>query len=674
MLIYLSMIRQVSFIIILILNILQLSFAQPDKVKMLWFDAEADVFQLSSKAKVDAILDKCTTAGINTIALDVKQFYVLVLYNSKLAPKLTEWDSQPYPTDYDLLQTIIESGHKRGLKIHAALNVFSEGSKSKRIGPAFSHPDWEAVVYDTIPQLLFGQSTQLRDGFVGQAGPPALQNFSVGAPPLLSMQVGTVNDQLNSDQVALFTPEYGWYLYPKDAPENATDGNFSSNRSRWVSGTTSQSHWLELKWNEPQKIEFINLFLVNGYIISNYEFYTDEKRLVQITNNARLNPEQQFAPITTSHLKIVFPPQPGGDTIVRLQEIEVGYIDEKERNIIISTRAKITADSSMARRFGSKFYLVENGKITEVIDETKIGSPGIPIPSNGFLIGLPTGAANGAPTSGTVKFGYEPKLVRESEQPKGMLIYVNPANPEVQKRFLSILREIVSYYKVDGIILDRARYDNLKVDFSPLSQKQFEQYLGQKVNRFPEEIYTYANNTIVPGKYYKQWLEWRVSIIYDFIAQARNTVKEINPKIIFGDYVGSWYPSYYEVGVNWASRKYDPSQDYDWATKKYQQFGYAELLDYLCPGVYYSDITIDEALKNKRQDYASVEGGIKLVQKLTKTATPIYASLYYPNLSSPDRFKQAVKLSLNQTDGVMLFSCYHFEKNNLWQLLKEALN
>ena len=50
------------------------------------------------------------------------------------------------------------------------------------------------------------------------------------------------------------------------------------------------------------------------------------------------------------------------------------------------------------------------------------------------------------------------------------------------------------------------------------------------------------------------------------MARARNEVKKVNPDISFGTYTGAWYPSYYEVGVNFASKKYDPSEDFDWAT------------------------------------------------------------------------------------------------------------
>lgn len=84
------------------------------------------------------------------------------------------------------------------------------------------------------------------------------------------------------------------------------------------------------------------------------------------------------------------------------------------------------------------------------------------------------------------------------------------------------------------------------------------------------------------------------------MARARNEVKKVNPDISFGTYTGAWYPSYYEVGVNFASKKYDPSEDFDWATPEYKNYGYAELMDLYTTGNYYTDITIEESLKTKR--------------------------------------------------------------------------
>mgnify|MGYP001237597748 FL=1 len=72
-----------------------------------------------------------------------------------------------------------------------------------------------------------------------------------------------------------------------------------------------------------------------------------------------------------------------------------------------------------------------------------------------------------------------------------------------------------------------------------------------------------------------KWLEFRAKVIYDFMQKARTAVKGVKPGIKFGVYVGGWYSTYYDVGVNWAASTYDTSRYYNWATSKYKNYGYA---------------------------------------------------------------------------------------------------
>lgn len=66
-------------------------------------------------------------------------------------------------------------------------------------------------------------------------------------------------------------------------------------------------------------------------------------------------------------------------------------------------------------------------------------------------------------------------------------------------------------------------------------------------------------------------------------------MKSVNPDLRFGVYVGAWYSTYYEVGVNWASPKYDTAADYpNWATDRYKDYGYADMLDFMLLGAYAS--------------------------------------------------------------------------------------
>jgi len=272
---------------------------------------------------------------------------------------------------------------------------------------------------------------------------------------------------------------------------------------------------------------------------------------------------------------------------------------------------------------------------------------------------------------------------------------VNPSNPDVQQYELAILKEFVRKYpSCDGLIFDRVRYDGMTADFSELSRTQFEQWMGVKVDNFPEDIISwYDENGKLrenwkEGKFFKQWCEWRSGVIYNFVERTHRELKAINPNLIIGDYTGAWYPTYNQVGVNWASKDYDPSEDFDWATPTYKNTGYAELLDIYMTGLYYSYITkkdIDKAVGVKGQSSEAglkldltycycVEGGAELAKKVTKGAVPVTGSIYVEQyLGQMHKFRPAVEQSLKSTGGVMVFDIVHLNKHHLWNDLEKAM-
>jgi len=272
---------------------------------------------------------------------------------------------------------------------------------------------------------------------------------------------------------------------------------------------------------------------------------------------------------------------------------------------------------------------------------------------------------------------------------------VNPSDPQVQEYELSILKEFVQKYPAcDGMIFDRVRYDGMTADFSDLSHKQFEQWSGIKVENFPEDIISWyaedgsLRNSWTEGKYFKQWCEWRASVIHDFVERAHKELKAINPNLIIGDYTGAWYPTYNQVGVNWASKEYDPSVDFDWATPTYKNTGYAELLDIYMTGLYYSYITksdIDKATGIKGQSSEAglkldlsycycVEGGAELAKRITKGVVPVVGSIYVEQyLGEMNKFRPAVEQALKSTGGVMVFDIVHLNKHHLWKDLEKAM-
>lgn len=168
--------------------------------------------------------------------------------------------------------------------------------------------------------------------------------------------------------------------------------------------------------------------------------------------------------------------------------------------------------------------------------------------------------------------------------------FFNPGNPQVQDYLCGLLSDLAAYPGLDGIVLDRGRYNDLRADFSPLSRQQFEAYIGETLNKFPAGILPPGTDNATLGKpntaYTTKWLEFRAKTIHDFMAKAREAVKAVNPECAFGVYVGAWYGSYYNTGANWASKNYDPSKNYSWASRKYKEYGYADLMDHIILGAY----------------------------------------------------------------------------------------
>ena len=174
--------------------------------------------------------------------------------------------------------------------------------------------------------------------------------------------------------------------------------------------------------------------------------------------------------------------------------------------------------------------------------------------------------------------------------------FLSPVNPEVQEYVLGIIGDLAKY-DVDGIILDRCRFDDysLQSDFSDNMRAGFEAYIGKKVSSWPGAVMSAGQTELKRpvSDITKQWLEYRAKVIHDFVVKAADKVHSVNSKIKFGCYVGGWYSSYYYSGVNWASPKYDPKADgYYWAGSKYKDFGYADHCDYMFIGAYASTSSI----------------------------------------------------------------------------------
>lgn len=256
--------------------------------------------------------------------------------------------------------------------------------------------------------------------------------------------------------------------------------------------------------------------------------------------------------------------------------------------------------------------------------------------------------------------------------------FFNPIHEEVQEYICDILKDLAQY-NIDGVFLDRGRFLGLQSDFSDYTRKKFEEYIGKSLINYPNDILPVGAKDL-PEKhptYLTKWLEFRVKVMHDFMAKARKSVKSVNSSIQFGVYVGGWYSTYYDVGVNWASTQHDPSISYKWATKQYKEYGYAALMDHMLIGAYASPLHV---FGNSEWTMA---GFCSLAKAKIKGACPLVAG--GPDVGNWDPNNQAtqseenqaivnsVKACMDACDGYFLFDMIHLKLANQWQYAKEGI-
>ena len=256
--------------------------------------------------------------------------------------------------------------------------------------------------------------------------------------------------------------------------------------------------------------------------------------------------------------------------------------------------------------------------------------------------------------------------------------FLNPANDEVVAYLLDLLADLASY-DLDGIILDRCRYDDneLQSDFSDVSREKFETYIGSKIENWPDDIFAPGADALTGNgtEMQKKWMEFRAKVIHDFIEKASDRVHSVNPDIRFGAYVGGWYSSYYYSGVNWASPKYETSANYRWATPDYNGCGYADDCDIMIIGPYASTSKISGS-------------GEWTMQGLCRRAETLFAGdvpfVGGPDIGNSSGFEKGgqghlmpsiVDACINaSTEGMFFFDLCHIKMYDYWDDIKTAFD
>ena len=261
--------------------------------------------------------------------------------------------------------------------------------------------------------------------------------------------------------------------------------------------------------------------------------------------------------------------------------------------------------------------------------------------------------------------------------------FFNPVHPSVQDYVLGLLEDLAAYEELDGIILDRGRFYSFQSDFSEYTRNEFERYIGSPVASWPDDVLPPGHEHFVPDPkpaLFMEWVEFRAKVIHDFMVKAREVVKSVNPDMDFGAYAGGWYEQYYAYGPNWASPSYPASYHYsDWATKKYESYGFSDHLDVQIIGAYAS--------------YKSVLGGTEWTMqgfcRLAKEKTMGAPGLL---VGGPDvgnwnhdgtatvaqeltSLEQSVPACANECDGYFMFDLCHLKlEPRKWDAVKAGIS
>lgn len=261
---------------------------------------------------------------------------------------------------------------------------------------------------------------------------------------------------------------------------------------------------------------------------------------------------------------------------------------------------------------------------------------------------------------------YTPKgMVKIEDMPSEVAAFMNPLLPKAQEIAMDNIRYIFENFDLDGFALDYCRFPGPAADFSDATRAAFEAQIGQKLERWPEDVFSYApDGSRVPGKYYKQWWKFRSGIIRDFVAKVK-TWKDANyPDVELEYWAGSWLHALYGNGQNWASRTADYYKDYDWAAPDYGETGFAEDLDVFMTGAYLEKVwdindleSMEYAMMRSNRDVA---GACKMVGSF--------------QICNPIDLADAAYVCLTQSEGMMAFDmCHTFGKPTAWDDLKRGI-
>ncbi|WP_338044032.1 family 10 glycosylhydrolase [Paenibacillus lutrae] len=261
------------------------------------------------------------------------------------------------------------------------------------------------------------------------------------------------------------------------------------------------------------------------------------------------------------------------------------------------------------------------------------------------------------------------QIMRQRESAKqGAVAFINPSNEEARQFQLRTIEEVIQNYDIDGVVLDRARYDNETSDFSDLTKGKFESFVqekGKTLQNWPGDVLRYENKVRVNGPLIHEWWEFRSKTIKSFTTEVKALADSYEGSkgkpVQVSAYVGSWFESYYLNGVHWGSTefRYDSRlgmKDEDVYRPGYYESGYIENLDFIMIGAY-------------QTTGPEVERHITLGNIVINGEKPLYTGIALTNVPDPALQREILQAGLDNTHGLMLFDASQVN----WPITNAAL-
>ncbi len=111
-------------------------------------------------------------------------------------------------------------------------------------------------------------------------------------------------------------------------------------------------------------------------------------------------------------------------------------------------------------------------------------------------------------------------------------LYLSPGHPDVPEYLLSVFREIVTEYKIDGLHLDYIRYQDVDFGRNPIARRIYEKNNGEDPWVLLTSAARWAGNERQYLNRVRKWSDYRRYLVTDLVKQIHLMIDEVRPDCI----------------------------------------------------------------------------------------------------------------------------------------------